>query len=133
VETRYTEVFARDDREIARARRVVTSTLRSWGIDAEVPVLVLLTSELVTNALVHGTGPVQVRLATDARRIRLEVIDDDGTPATPHLVERQGPGGWGLQLVDRLAHRWGVDESGDTTLVWVETLRPSPTGSAPGG
>jgi two-component sensor histidine kinase len=122
----HTEVFARDDREIARARRVVTSTLRSWGLDAEVPVLVLLASELVTNALVHGTGRVEIRLASDPRRIRLEVIDDDGTPATPHLVDRQEPGGWGLQLVDRLAHRWGVDESGGTTLVWAETLRPTP-------
>ncbi len=127
MEHQHTEVFARDDREIARARRVVTSALRSWGLDAEVPVLVLLASELVTNALVYGTGPVQVRLASDARHTRLEVIDDDGTPATPHLVDRQEPGGWGLQLVDRLAHRWGVDESGGTTLVWAETLRPAPT------
>lgn len=125
MEHQHTELFARDDREIARARRVVTTALRSWGMDAEVPVLVLLASELVTNALVHGTGPVEVRLASDARRIRLEVIDDDGTPASPHLVEHQEPGGWGLQLVDRLSHRWGVDESGGTTLVWAEALRPS--------
>lgn len=127
MERQHTEVFARDDREIARARQVVTATLRSWGRDADAAVLVLLASELVTNALVYGTGAVEVRLASDARRVRLEVIDDDGTPASPHLVDHQEPGGWGLQLVDRLSHRWGVDESGGTTLVWAETLHPTPS------
>lgn len=122
-ERQHTEQFTRDDREIARARQVVTNTLQSWGIDVEVPVIALLVSELVTNALVHGTGHIQVHLASDALRIRLEVTDDDGTRSAPHMVSHEDLGGWGLQLVDRLADSWGVDDPNHTTLVWTETLR----------
>ena len=122
-ERKHTEQFARDNREIARARHVVTNTLRSWGIDVEAPVLALLVSELVTNALIHGTGPIQVHLTSDALRIRLEVTDHDGTPSAPHVVSHDRPGGWGLQLVDHLADDWGVAEPDHTTLVWTETLR----------
>jgi anti-sigma regulatory factor (Ser/Thr protein kinase) len=116
----HTETFARDDREVARARHVVARKLRDWGMDAEVPVLQILVSELVTNALVHGHGRIGLRLATNGRRVRLEVADAGGTPTSPQLVERRRLGGWGLQLVDRLADRWGTSHDDRSTRVWTE-------------
>jgi anti-sigma regulatory factor (Ser/Thr protein kinase) len=97
-------------------------------MDVEVPVLEILVSELVTNALLHGDGPIGLRLASDGQSVRLEVTDDGGTATTPHLVEHEQVGGWGLHLVDRLADSWGTDHADHATRVWTET-RPR---TAPG-
>ena len=80
----------------------------------------LLLSELVTNSVRHGAGDaVRIRVQADpSRGLRCEV-DDDGAgfipmaPATDRDV-----GGWGLQLIDRLAQRWGVVDA--STHVWFE-------------
>ena len=124
-----TETFSRDDREIARARRVVARTLHDWGMDVAAPVMKIMVSELVTNALVHGDGAVGLLLTSDGQLVRLEVTDGGGTPTTPHLVEHTHLGGWGLRLVDRLADRWGTDHDDHATLVWTEmrAREPSPT------
>jgi anti-sigma regulatory factor (Ser/Thr protein kinase) len=79
---------------------------------------VLLISELVTNAVLHGTG--EIRLMIDVRlggAARFAVCDEgDGTPV---VREQPGPdGGWGLRLVGQLAHRWGVRKG--RTQVWFE-------------
>jgi anti-sigma regulatory factor (Ser/Thr protein kinase) len=124
VEHRYSQTFERDDREIARARDSVARTLRSWGADIEVPVLQLLVSELITNALVHGAGQIEMVLLGDSRRVRLEVADGGGATTTPHLVDRQDvAGGWGLQMVDQLSDSWGVEHDDESTRVWTEVRR----------
>ena len=88
----------------------------------------LLVTELITNALRHGSlapgDRVSVRATVDDGVVRIEVRDPgrDGevTPRDP------GPrgGGYGLFLVDQLAKRWGVDRR-DGTTVWCE-LTPEP-------
>ena len=50
------QTFERDSREIARARGFVTDALSDWGLEADRDALELMVSELVSNALVHGTG-----------------------------------------------------------------------------
>jgi anti-sigma regulatory factor (Ser/Thr protein kinase) len=52
--------FRRDATEIGEARRLVRSSLRSWGLGEEAPSLELAVGELVTNALVHGEGLFEV-------------------------------------------------------------------------
>jgi anti-sigma regulatory factor (Ser/Thr protein kinase)/GAF domain-containing protein len=94
--------------------------------------VLLLTSELVTNAIRHGgaTGPddrVRVRVERRGTRTRIEVRDDGaGFAAQP--MPTPGQGGMGLELVDRLADAWGTQRRGTTTLVWfeVEPERPGP-------
>jgi anti-sigma regulatory factor (Ser/Thr protein kinase) len=80
----------------------------------------LVVSELVANAVTHGPdAPVQLRLSVDGPgRVRGEVADQgrDGTIAIRESADEGG--GYGLRLVDRLAHRWGVHEG--STHVWFE-------------
>ena len=88
------------------------------GLDRQrLDTAVLLISELVTNAVLHGTG--EIRLTIDIRRhdARFSVCDEgSGTPA---VRPEPGPdGGWGLRLVGQLASRWGVREG--QTQVWFE-------------
>jgi anti-sigma regulatory factor (Ser/Thr protein kinase) len=122
----HTELFLHDDREIARARHVVVRLLGEWGLGAaDASVMELLVSELVTNAVVHGAGPIVVRLATDGDQLRLEVTDEDGRMTRPRLVDHREIGGWGLRLVDRLCDRWGADTDRRATRVWTEVRVPT--------
>src|ERR671911_526309 len=57
-----THTFARDASEIARARRLAAATLRAWGVRVDQSAIVLLTSELMTNAIRHGEGVVRMVL-----------------------------------------------------------------------
>ncbi|HEY8547878.1 MAG TPA: ATP-binding protein [Acidimicrobiales bacterium] len=131
----HTETFGRDHREVARARHLVTGLLQRWGLRGEVPTFELAVSELVSNALLHGAGEIQVQLSCDASgSVRLAVADegwDVPGGAGPHLEERLA-GGWGLRFVDRLAERWGTHHDEHGTLVWmVRRATPGP-GRAPG-
>jgi anti-sigma regulatory factor (Ser/Thr protein kinase) len=87
----------------------------------------LLATELVANAVRHtgiadGSVEVQLRLTDD--RVHLSVLDDGpgfDAPERP-VAAPEGPGGWGLYLVDRCAVRWG-SERGERHLVWLELER----------
>lgn len=83
----------------------------------------LLTSELVTNAVVHARSDVEVTVSLGARAVRVEVADDGpGRPA----VRRAGPdspSGRGLTLVDAVADRWGVDHAAPGKSIWFEVRR----------
>ena len=86
----------------------------------------LLVTELVTNGVRHGSqrGPVGVSVTLGDDSVRVEVSDCGrgfSPPAAP-MPHADGTGGWGLQLVDRVAAQWGVDIR-DTTCVWFELAR----------
>jgi anti-sigma regulatory factor (Ser/Thr protein kinase) len=102
------------------ARRCVERALVDRGVPAAaIERAKLVASELVTNALKHGAGAVELRLAFPDDRLRIEVIDEGRDQV---VAVRQQPadetGGWGLQIVDRLAAQWGVFEG--TTHVWAD-------------
>lgn len=82
----------------------------------------LLTSELVTNALLHGEGTISLRTDLDANRLRVEVVDE-GSRFERLAAERELDqiGGWGLRLVESESSRWGIREG--TTRVWFELNR----------
>lgn len=81
---------------------------------------VQVTDELVSNAYRHGKPPRTVRLTLlhGGRRLRIEV--DDTGPAQPVIRNRDGTGGLGLVLVERLAASWGVQRYADHKTVWAE-------------
>jgi anti-sigma regulatory factor (Ser/Thr protein kinase) len=68
----------------------------------------LLTTELVTNAVIHAHSVVDLDLYIDGDQIYVSVVDFG--PGEPEIREPDGSGGgYGLQLVDKLATRWGHD------------------------
>lgn len=124
--------FAHDPSEIPRARQMVRAQLDAWGLAGEQEPLELAVSELVTNAVVHGWGLIDVAMTLDHDRIRLEVTDEGlAAPASwPRPRPHDAVGGWGLTLVEHLSDAWGHSLDGGTTRVWMErrtdgsTLRP---------
>jgi serine phosphatase RsbU (regulator of sigma subunit)/CheY-like chemotaxis protein/anti-sigma regulatory factor (Ser/Thr protein kinase) len=109
--------FERNSREIARARGFVSDALRTWGLAADAATFELMVSELVSNAIVHGSGDISVAVSCVAGTLRLEVGDDGGT-SEPHL-ESKAVGGWGLHFVDELADSWGSQRHDGRTVVWA--------------
>jgi anti-sigma regulatory factor (Ser/Thr protein kinase) len=90
--------------------------------------LLLLVSELVTNAVLHSHGPadapIRLSASVEDERVRVEVTDA-GRRFTPVAREpatagsRARIGGYGLYVVDQVASRWGVDRACGTR-VWFE-------------
>jgi len=85
----------------------------------------LLTSEVVTNAVIHAASSVEVRVELAAHSVRVDVVDcagDCGDGSFP-VVEEVGPDeehGRGLKIVNRLATRWGVAFEERRKSVWFE-------------
>jgi anti-sigma regulatory factor (Ser/Thr protein kinase) len=85
--------------------------------------VVLAVSELVSNALLHGSGAPTIRLLSGPRRARIEVYDD--SPELPEQRAQFGPqGGWGLVMVGRMA-AWGSFRRGTGKVVWCEATPES--------
>jgi anti-sigma regulatory factor (Ser/Thr protein kinase) len=114
--------FDRDARNGHRARHVVADCLDAWGLAGERQAVEVVVSELFTNAVRHGDGAVEVRLAADGEVIRVEVRDEGGGRPVLRTPDPSGaqPGGWGLHLVGQLADTWGADVRDGRTLVWAE-------------
>jgi anti-sigma regulatory factor (Ser/Thr protein kinase) len=127
---------------VAAARKFVRDTLRSWldtapGADADgglVDDAVLLTSELVTNAVVHAGTQVQVTCKLAAGAVEVVVRDSHPArmvpgPAPNDTVPAERTGGRGLLLPSALAAAWGVSYGTDAKAVWFRMGLPG----APGG
>ncbi len=105
---------------VTTARRVAIELLRRALAEDEIRVVGLLTSELVTNAVVHSTTPLVLDVTLDAGVVRVAVVDGGaGEPCA------QGPGegaehGRGLQLVANLSSRWGTNPCPEGKQVWFE-------------
>jgi anti-sigma regulatory factor (Ser/Thr protein kinase) len=111
-----TLTLVRDDRAPGRARELLRE--HADGLDRDrLDTAVLLISELVTNAVLHGSGEIRLTIDVEGRDARFAVCDEGhGKPA---VRPEPGPdGGWGLRLVGQLARRWGVRE--ERTQVWFE-------------
>ncbi|MEU6351514.1 ATP-binding protein [Streptomyces sp. NPDC047072] len=129
-----------DPAEVGRARRWARSRLVGSGIGADEPLaetLVLLVSELVTNAVVHTGRPAVLRLslpvtAAESATVRLEVADRSDRAPVPRCVDGDATGGRGLALVDGLADRWGWSSEGVGKRIWCELdrCRPSRSGES---
>ena len=114
-------MFDRDAREVARARHFVVDKLAQWKAGVDPDVVALLVSELVTNSLRHGAGPVEVDLQVQDDRVVLQVTDAGGGEPRLHVPGPTEESGRGLTIVDRLSSDWGSDHDHDGhTRVWCE-------------
>jgi hypothetical protein len=106
-----------------RVRRLGREQLRSWRLDSLCEPVELCLSELVTNAMRYGRGPVVgVRLYGTASHLCIEVTD--GSPDRPVLgvAGSDDESGRGLVLVEAIAESWGVTEDG--TCTWCRLSVP---------
>jgi two-component sensor histidine kinase len=86
--------------------------------------VVLLTHELVKNALAVDEPDVRVSVArTPLGGVRVEVMDHGY--GLPEMDDDRDHGHFGLQIVDRVADRWGVDQFLPGKIVWFELVRTS--------
>jgi anti-sigma regulatory factor (Ser/Thr protein kinase) len=106
-----------------QARRFVDGVLREHGVRAGevVEAAVLLTSELVTNAVLHAPGTIDVGVDIDLRGVRVEVGDCSAQAPSPREVGTDETSGRGLHLVAELARAWGVEAAPRSgKVVWFE-------------
>ncbi|GGX78620.1 ATP-binding protein [Streptomyces hiroshimensis] len=129
-----------DPAEVGRARRWARSRLAGSGIGVDEPLaetLILLISELVTNAVVHTGCPAVLRMLFPGAggagagayggTVRVEVADISARPPRRRCAGGEDTGGRGLELVDGLADRWGWQAEGSGKRIWCEVDR---TGSS---
>ncbi|MEV7354682.1 SpoIIE family protein phosphatase [Kitasatospora sp. NPDC091276] len=104
---------------VGAVRAEVAERLAAWGLDEAAFVTELILSELVTNAIRYGTGPIRVRLLRD-RALICEV--SDGSSTSPHLryAATTDEGGRGLFLVAQFADRWGTRYTATGKVIWTE-------------
>ncbi|MFI7540067.1 ATP-binding protein [Actinoplanes sp. NPDC049599] len=102
-------------------RRFVAETLRGWGVpEPIVEVSVLVTSELVANAVNHAAPPGYLQVRADHKLVRIEVSDASEREPRMVLPGAATAGGRGLLLIDRLASRWGWDARPPGKVVWCD-------------
>ncbi|TXS21443.1 ATP-binding protein [Streptomyces sp. ms191] len=109
---------------VPEVRHALRAMLRKWGGPGASDVAELLTSELVTNALIHTEQGAVVTATVVPDGLRVEVRDYvsglAGLPG-PHVpIADDGTHGRGLVLVQALADSWGVEDHGVGKVVWFE-------------
>lgn len=108
---------------VTAARRFVHSALEDLADGEVVEVAVLLTSEVVTNAVVHADSAVEVTLRRSAGALQVAVRDQ--CPRLPVLSPPVGlqESGRGLVLVNEMADVWGTEPTGAGKIVWFQLAR----------
>jgi anti-sigma regulatory factor (Ser/Thr protein kinase) len=108
--------FAPSPESAAEARQFVGSAVQGTSVDRANALL--LTSELVNNAIMHAESEFEVRVSIeDGDAVRVVVVNH-----APQLLllsrEPSTEGGRGLALIDQLANSWGFERRDDMKLVW---------------
>jgi GAF domain-containing protein/anti-sigma regulatory factor (Ser/Thr protein kinase) len=114
---------------VRHARRFTRRTLRAWGVTEDLDMVLLVVSELVTNALVHTDGPVRLDITLLNHRLRIAVADSSArTPVKPTSIGWEATGGRGILLVEAVSATWGALPVSGGKQVWAELIvehRPS--------
>ncbi|MFF6879344.1 SpoIIE family protein phosphatase [Streptomyces sp. NPDC012474] len=108
---------------VGHARRFARRTLRSWGVTAEYDAVLLVVSELVTNALVHTDGKVRMDLTLVNNRLRVAIADaSPRSPVRPSSIGWEATGGRGVLLVEAVSATWGTLPVSGGKQVWAELV-----------
>lgn len=123
-----TAFFVSEPRSVPEARRFVRGLMKAHD-DALVSDVALCVTELVTNAVRHGSGrQVEVSVLLEPHAVTVAVTDEgpgpeqDVVPQQPvseDEVAAHGVSGRGLAIVESLAQAWGVDRTAPGTRVWA--------------
>ncbi len=110
---------------VRQARHFAANRLRAWRVPEPLTRdVVVVVSELVSNALRHGTVPHELRLREACGQLYVEVRD--ANPTIPHLrpAELLDEKGRGLHLVEALSQRWGARRTETGKSVWCQFPLP---------
>ncbi|MFE3149545.1 SpoIIE family protein phosphatase [Streptomyces sp. NPDC059218] len=118
---------AADPAAVSRLRQDAAQQLRAWGLEELVFTTELVLSELVTNAIRHAGGPVEVRLIR-AGQLTCEVSDPSATQPRMRRALLTDEGGRGLYLVAQLTTRWGSRYTRRGKTIWAEQPIPDAPG-----
>ena len=105
----------------ATARALARDAVERGRATVRLDDVALVVSELVTNAVVHGTGEITLDLTVAADAVRVEVADEapaDLPGALPLTPDSES--GRGLFLVSKIARDWGVRAAGGGKVVWAD-------------
>ncbi len=112
--------LASDPVSARKARQFVVATLLGWDVEHLIDTASLLTSELVTNAVLYASSDIEIRVAKEPDLIRFEVEDHCvGLPRARRPAPEE-TSGRGLALVDTLSKAWGVTPVDSGKAVWFE-------------
>lgn len=119
-----------DERAPAVARATTRSALGAWRLPGLLDPLLLVVSELVGNAVRHGSAPIRMLLRRTGRGVRVEVHDeapDAAPPGGSTLADLTAESGRGLYLVDAMSSDTGVQQiPGDGKVVWATLEEEQP-------
>ena len=110
-----------DLRAVPEARRALRELLTHWGKPGRSETAELLTSELVTNALIHTDHDAVLTATVSPHGLHVEVRDFVGRRPRLRVPDAdEDTHGRGLILVQSLADAWGVRAHGVGKVVWFE-------------
>ena len=113
--------LSEDITSAARARRFVEEQCAAWGFDDVLDDALLVVSELVTHAVIHGKSAAELRLVPAEDILRVEVADDGPSSPDPQLAGADDEHGRGLFLISVLSTAWGTEASpGGGKVVWAD-------------
>jgi DNA-binding NarL/FixJ family response regulator len=110
---------------VSRARQFVEATLAEWqcGVDSDDALIVA--SELVTNAIIHGHSTCDLRLSITGNAVRIQARDGGGGTPDPMAPTADGTHGRGLHIIAALTSAWGIEDiASGGKIVWAELARP---------
>jgi anti-sigma regulatory factor (Ser/Thr protein kinase) len=108
---------------VRHARRFTRRTMRAWGATEDLDTVLLVVSELVTNALVHTDGQVRLDLTLLNHRLRVAVADSSPrTPIKPTSIGWEATGGRGILLVEAMSATWGTLPVSGGKQVWADVV-----------
>ncbi|HSE54224.1 MAG TPA: SpoIIE family protein phosphatase [Nocardioidaceae bacterium] len=111
--------FEATEHAVTEARHLASHHLTERSVRGTlVDDVVLVTSELVTNAIVHGLGPIDLRMRINPREVLVEVQDRGTFQPRKLRPTAEDEHGRGLQIVAALAARWGTRATEDGKSVW---------------
>lgn len=113
---------------VADARHLAASWLAEGGVDrSTADTVVLLATELITNAIRHTDGHVQAAIGLHDDELVVQVFDESLALPNPLLAKPDDPGGHGLAVIAALADRWSAEhvtlQGRAGKVVWASVRR----------
>lgn len=113
LQTNWEQVLPASNQTPAIVRKTVEQTLRGWGFGGEeVENAQMIMSELITNAVIHAKAQgVRYRIERDGLQVLLAVWDTSPKDPIKFNPEDESESGRGLQIIEALSGKWGVDRN----------------------